>query len=111
MARTNIRPKCLEPGVAETRRRPLTVKQAASASNVSQSLIYDWCRRGLLRHVRLPGRNGRGWKILISECDLVAFLDRHTVEPGHDYDAVALKHIRQPASKASRITKRGTASP
>jgi hypothetical protein len=99
------------PSNAASRPKPLTVKQAASASNVSQSLIYDWCRRGLLRHVRLPGRNGRGWKILISECDLVAFLDRHTVEPGQDYDAVALKHIRQTASKASRVTKHGTASP
>jgi excisionase family DNA binding protein len=94
MATTNVRPEWPEPGPAETRRKPLTVKQAASASNVSPSLIYDWCRRGLLRHVRLPGRNGRGWKILITEDDLVAFLDRHTVEPGEAYDDKDLKHIR-----------------
>jgi excisionase family DNA binding protein len=103
MAAPNVRPEWLEPVPAEAHSKPLTVKQAASASNVSQSLIYDWCRRGLLRHIRLPGRNGHGWKILIAEDDLFAFLREHTVEPGPNYYDASLKHIRLPPSGSPRV--------
>jgi Helix-turn-helix domain len=88
---------------APLRPKPLNVKQAAAAINVSQSLVYEWCRGGLLRHIRLPGRNGRGWKIVIGQDDLFAFLEQHTVEPAVVYDDKDLKHIRSSPLVSARL--------
>jgi excisionase family DNA binding protein len=51
----------------------LTPKQLAERTGISPNLVYTWCERGLLPHVRLgaPGKRG---KILIAEEDWAAFL-------------------------------------
>lgn len=51
----------------------LTVKQAAQLAKISPSLVYAWCRAGLLRHTRL-GRPGRRGCVRIAEADLDDFL-------------------------------------
>src|SRR5262249_39473356 len=49
------------------------VLQAAARAAVSLSLIYAWCRTGVLKHSRfgLPGKRGC---VRIAESDLLAFL-------------------------------------
>jgi hypothetical protein len=56
-----------------------TVKQLAAEAGVSVGLIYSWCQRGELAHVRL-GAAGRRGKILIAEADWAAFLAARRVE-------------------------------
>ncbi len=69
----------------------LTVKQVAERIGVSDSLIYEWCSAGLLRHYRFGGKGRRG-KLLIEENDLEAFLAacRHEAQR----EAPLLQHIR-----------------
>jgi len=49
----------------------MTAKQAAARAAVSLSLIYAWCRTGMLKHSRFGIRRGC---IRIAESDLLAFL-------------------------------------
>jgi hypothetical protein len=58
----------------------LTPKAAAEVAGVSESLVYEWCRRKLLVHYRF-GVNGRGGKILIDPADLAAFQAACKIEP------------------------------
>lgn len=51
----------------------LTPKQAAEKSGVSVSLVYQWCKEGLLEHMRLGG-NGKRGKVLIDPVSLERFL-------------------------------------
>jgi excisionase family DNA binding protein len=59
----------------------ITAKQAAERLGVSDSLIYEWCAQGLLKHYRFGGKGRRGC-IRIEEADLDAFLaaSRHEVQ-------------------------------
>ena len=52
----------------------LTPKQAAEKSGVSVSLVYQWCKEGLLEHLRLGG-NGKRGKVLIPPAALNQFLE------------------------------------
>ncbi|QEL17404.1 helix-turn-helix domain-containing protein [Limnoglobus roseus] len=58
----------------------LSVKQAALAIGVCESLIRDWCADGMLPHYRV-GRKGKRGKILISTSDLAAFLEQLKIAP------------------------------
>jgi excisionase family DNA binding protein len=70
----------------------LTPKQAAAKIGVSDSLVYEWCARGVLPHYRF-GKPGRRGKILIDEAELDSFLAAHRQEA--TAPAVPpLKHIR-----------------
>jgi excisionase family DNA binding protein len=51
----------------------LTVKRAAQLAGVSPSLVYAWCRAGVLKHSRF-GRAGKRGCVRIAEADLDAFL-------------------------------------
>ncbi len=51
----------------------LTPKQVAERIGVSDSLVYEWCAQGLLKHYRFGGKGRRGC-IRIEEADLAAFL-------------------------------------
>ena len=51
----------------------LTPKLAAERTNVSVSLIYQWCAEGRLPHYRF-GRDGRRGRILIAAADLEKFI-------------------------------------
>jgi hypothetical protein len=59
----------------------LTVDQAAAASQMSSSALYDACRRKRLAHYRLSGAGRRG-KILIRPADLREFIESCRVEAG-----------------------------
>jgi hypothetical protein len=80
-----------------------TVKQLAAAVGLSAGVVYGWCQRGELAHVRL-GAAGRRGKILIAETDWAAFLAARRVErlvpPTHPVvrSASEFKHVtlRQP---------------
>jgi excisionase family DNA binding protein len=52
----------------------MTPKEAADMLGVSESLVYTWCRNGLLPHYRF-GVNGRGGKIMLKEADLQGFVE------------------------------------
>jgi excisionase family DNA binding protein len=67
----------------------MTVKQAAAYAEVSTNLVYEWCRLGILPHVRLGSPGKRGC-IRIAEADLDAFLKSRKVGT----PVSALKHIR-----------------
>ena len=69
----------------------LTPKQVAARVGVSDSLVYDWCAQGLLKHYRFGGKGRRGC-IRIEEADLDAFLAAclHEVRP----QVPPLKHIK-----------------
>ena len=69
----------------------LTPKQIADRVGVSDSLVYEWCAQGLLKHYRFGGKGRRGC-IRIEEADLDAFLDAciHDVR----LPPTPLKHIR-----------------
>lgn len=69
----------------------LTPKQVAAHVGVSDSLVYEWCAQGLLKHYRFGGKDRRGC-IRIEEADLDAFLSAclHEVRQ----PAPPLKHIR-----------------
>ncbi len=68
----------------------LTPKQAAERIGVSVSLVYQWCKDGLLEHLRLGGKGKRG-KVLIEPASLDRFLEscKQTPKPVH-----ALRHIK-----------------
>ena len=68
----------------------LTPKQVAARVGVSDSLVYEWCAHGLLKHYRF-GSKGRRGCIRIEEVDLDAFLAArvHKVRP----QMPPLKHI------------------
>jgi excisionase family DNA binding protein len=68
----------------------MTVKQAAEQLGVSESLVYEWCAQGLLKHYRFAGKGKRGC-IRIEHADLEAFLaaSLHGTSP----QGPALKHI------------------
>ena len=51
----------------------LTVKSAAKRAGVSASLVYAWCKAGVLKHSRF-GRPGKRGCVRIAEADLLAFL-------------------------------------
>ena len=57
----------------------MTVKQAAAYAEVSTNLVYQWCRLGVLPHIRLGSPGKRGC-IRISPSDLDAFLASCRVE-------------------------------
>jgi hypothetical protein len=46
---------------------------------VSESLVYAWCQKHILRHARF-GRLGKRGKIFIEDSDLDAFDATYTVE-------------------------------
>jgi excisionase family DNA binding protein len=69
----------------------MTVKQAAARIGVSDSLVYELCKAGLIRHTR-HGRPGKRGCIRIEEADLDAYRAsclRETREPGPP-----LRHIK-----------------
>lgn len=72
----------------------VTVKQAAERIGVSDSLVYEWCANGLLKHYRFGGKGKRG-KILIEEGELDSFLASRRVE-GNTTPPPPLKHITLP---------------
>lgn len=69
----------------------LTPKQVAERVGVSDSLVYEWCAQGLLKHYRFGGKGRRGC-IRIEEADLDTFLAAciHEARPP---PAPPLKHI------------------
>jgi excisionase family DNA binding protein len=69
----------------------LTPKQVAARVGVSDSLVYEWCAQGLLKHYRF-GVKGRRGCIRIEEADLDAFLAAclHEIRP----QVPPLKHIK-----------------
>lgn len=69
----------------------LTPKQVAERVGVSKSLVYQWCREGVLEHLRL-GTKGRRGKVLIEPTTLDRFLDSCKPERRPPF---VLRHIRQ----------------
>ncbi len=69
----------------------LTVAEAAKQARVSQSLIYAWCKDGVLTHARL-GRPGKRGTIRIDQNELMIFLESMKV-CGVAHDESDLKHI------------------
>lgn len=51
----------------------LTVLQAATRAGVSESLVYEWCKKKILPHFRF-GVNGKGGKIMIDPDEYDNFL-------------------------------------
>jgi excisionase family DNA binding protein len=70
----------------------LTVAQAAERACVSNSLVYEWCKTGVLKHARY-GRPGRRGTIRIGEEDLTAFLAGCQHKAHSSVGIPALKHI------------------
>ena len=70
----------------------LTIAQAAFRACVSESLLYEACRKRLIPHYR-PGMNGRG-KILILPEDVDAWMAAFKVDGGEVDDATPLKHLK-----------------
>ena len=72
----------------------LTPQQAADQAVVSLSLIYQWCREGVLVHYRV-GRPGKRGSIRIEESDLETFLATCKKEGEPPAEApIRLKHIK-----------------
>ena len=67
----------------------LTPKQAAERIGVSVSLVYQWCKEGLVEHLRLGGKGKRG-KVLIDSASLDRFLESCKQQPK---TPLALRHI------------------
>jgi len=70
----------------------LTIAEAAKATKLSQSSIYDACQKRLIAHYRLSGSGKRG-AIRIKPSDLTAFIEGQRVEVGEQEDG-PLTHIR-----------------
>lgn len=68
----------------------LTPKQAAEQTGVSVSLVYQWCKEGLIEHFRLGAKGKRG-KLLIDPDGLSRFIEDCRQKP---QQAVLLRHIR-----------------
>lgn len=58
----------------------LSIAALADKYPVSKSLIYAACQGGLIRHYRVPARNGNRGKYLIREGDFMDWLEQHRVE-------------------------------
>jgi excisionase family DNA binding protein len=72
----------------------LTIKQAAVAADVSESLVYQWCQERRLPHYRFGGSGKRG-RILIDDEELKTFLASCRVPAGEQAPpAGTLRHIR-----------------
>lgn len=69
----------------------VTVKQAAERIGVSDSLVYEWCANGLLKHYRFGGKGKRGC-IRIEQADLDVFLAECVQRP--KLPDIPLKHIQ-----------------
>lgn len=67
----------------------LTPKQVAERIGVSVSLVYQWCKDGLIEHLRLGGKGKRG-KVLIDPASLERFLESCKQQPKAP---LALRHI------------------
>src|SRR5205807_319826 len=73
--------------------RRLTPAECAERARSSVSLVYAWCRAGVLTHYRL-GRPGKRGRIVIDEQDFEAFLaTMKQTEPPADDDG-ELKWIK-----------------
>jgi len=57
------------------------VGQVARMLNVSMDCIHKWCRRGMLPHIKMPGKRGA---VRISMDDLQAFLQKHRVDQSNN---------------------------
>lgn len=68
----------------------LTPKQVAEKIGVSVSLVYQWCKDGLLEHLRLGAKGKRG-KVLIEPNAVEKFLQSCKQRPP---TPMTLKHIR-----------------
>jgi excisionase family DNA binding protein len=86
----------------KTRSNMLTVKQAALQLGVCASLVYSWCRSGMLPHFRL-GATGKRGGIRIAEADLDGFLaefkreGRRETPPPPRAKAHRLTHLHLPS--------------
>lgn len=67
----------------------LTPKQAAERVGVSASLVYQWCKEGLIDHLRLGGKGKRG-KVMIDPASLERFLETCKQERKQP---ITLRHI------------------
>jgi excisionase family DNA binding protein len=72
----------------------MTVKEVARLMGISESLVYELCRLGMLRHSR-HGRPGSRGTIRISE-DAVAEYGEACQQQGLPAPLSALRHIRLP---------------
>jgi excisionase family DNA binding protein len=70
----------------------LTVKQAAARIGVSQSLVYELCQDGIIKHTR-HGRPGRRGTIRISDEAVAEYMAACEREGGVNDDS-SLKYIR-----------------
>jgi excisionase family DNA binding protein len=61
----------------------MKVKEAAEQLQVSDSLVYEWCRAGLLPHNRY-GKPGNRGTIRIEESDLIEFREKMRRERQQD---------------------------
>lgn len=70
----------------------MTVKQAAEHVGVSESLVYAWCKCGMLPHARL-GRPGKRGTIRIDQDEFENFLRTMKVsgQPEEDGELTFLK--------------------
>ena len=68
----------------------LTPKQAAARMGVSVSLVYQWCKEGLIEHLRLGGKGKRG-KVLIDPASLDRYLESCKQQPAKPI--ATLRHI------------------
>jgi excisionase family DNA binding protein len=71
----------------------LTVKQAAEHAAISESLIYAWCKAGVLSHTRL-GRPGKRGTIRIDKDELEKFLQTMKVVEVPQEDSSPLEFIK-----------------
>jgi excisionase family DNA binding protein len=71
----------------------LTTKQAADLAGVSPSLVYQWCRDGLLVHYRF-GTSGKRGNIRIEASDLESFMSTCKREGEPEAAPLTLRHIR-----------------
>jgi excisionase family DNA binding protein len=73
----------------------LTVKQAAKRIGISQSLVYELCALGVLRHTRHGRPRCRG-TIRISEEAVAKYLAacEARCQPSDDGDAAYARHVR-----------------
>lgn len=68
----------------------LTPKQAAARIGVSVSLIYQWCKEGLIEHLRLGAQGKRG-KVMIDPESLERYVE--SCKQPSRAPVVALRHI------------------
>jgi excisionase family DNA binding protein len=71
----------------------ITPEEACARGCVSVSLVYAWCKAGILPHYRL-GRAGKRGKIVIDEDDFDGFLEKMKVNGPHQENEGNLKYIK-----------------